>query len=351
MAPAPGPDQPMAASPARIGILGAGSLGAYLGGSLMAAGAQVCLIGRPRMRQRIARHGLILSNHLGQRIRLPSEQVNFTERPESLSEVDLILLCVKSADTAAAAAAIASHARIGTPVISMQNGIGNSALLRKILPAYPVLAAMAPFNVVQLDDGRLHRGTAGELMVEASTLLAPWHDLFAWAGLPLQERQGFDAVLWGKLLLNLNNPVNALSGLPLKLQLSQRPYRLVLAALIAEALQLMARAGIRPAAVGRAPPRWLPSLLRLPDFLFTRLAARMLGMDAEARSSMWEDLRAGRPTEVDFLNGAVLELARTLGRDAPLNRRICALVHQAQRQGLHRMSALEMGEALRFDPD
>jgi len=74
-------------------------------------------------------------------------------------------------------------------------------------------------------------------------------------------------------------------------------------------------------------------LLRLPDFLFTRIAATMLRIDPEARSSMWEDLQAGRRTEVDYINGAVLKLAATIGRDAPYNRRIVELIRRAEQGG------------------
>jgi 2-dehydropantoate 2-reductase len=134
------------------------------------------------------------------------------------------------------------------------------------------------------------------------------------------------AVQWGKLLLNLNNPVNALSELPLQAQLRNRDYRRVLADLQSEALGVMARAGITPAQVTPVAPRALPHLLRLPNWIFTRVAARMLRMDAQARSSMADDLRQGRVTEIDDLCGAVVRLARANGLAAPLNEAMCQLI-------------------------
>jgi 2-dehydropantoate 2-reductase len=83
-------------------------------------------------------------------------------------------------------------------------------------------------------------------------------------------------------------------------------------------------------------------VLRLPDGLFTRLAGRMLAIDPQARSSMWEDLQAGRPTEVDHLNGEIARLAERLGRRAPVNARLVELVHDAERGGRRTWS----GEAL-----
>jgi 2-dehydropantoate 2-reductase len=75
----------------------------------------------------------------------------------------------------------------------------------------------------------------------------------------------------------------------------------------------------------------------------------MLNIDAQARSSMWEDLQAGRPTEIDVLNGAVLEPARSLGRDAPLNRRICALIHQGEGRPAPALSGTDLMTALNRD--
>ena len=172
--------------------------------------------------------------------------------------------------------------------------------------------------------------------------LAPWLPLFFAAHLPLIEHADFASVQWGKLLLNLNNPVNALSGLPLKTQLSQRPLRRCLALLIDEARAVLHRAGISPAKVARIGPRWLPTLLRLPDPLFKRIAGAMLKIDPQARSSTWEDLQAGRRTEVDYINGAVVRLAASLGMDAPANRAIVELIRAAEQGGTPAMD----GEAL-----
>ena len=96
---------------------------------------------------------------------------------------------------------------------------------------------------------------------------------FERAGLPLQLHADLRAVQWGKLLLNLNNPVNALSGKPLREQLMECGYRQCLAALQSETLQLLRSAGITPAQVAALPPHRVPALLRLPTWLFRPLDA------------------------------------------------------------------------------
>lgn len=331
----------------KISVFGSGSIGTYVGGSLLAAGAEVVLIGRSRMRERLAMHGLHLSDLQQRQTRLTPAQLPYSEMPDALAGAGLILVTVKSSATEAAAQAILQHADPAAVVLSLQNGIGNAATLQDLLPGRTVIGGMVPFNVVQVDDSRLHRGTAGELMIEATPAIAPWLPLFALAHLPLQLRDDFNAVQWGKLLLNLNNAVNALSGLPLKTQLSQRDYRRCLASLISEALRVLRAAAIAPAQVGRVPPQRLPMLLRLPDFLFHRIAAQMLHIDPEARSSMADDLQAGRLTEIEFLNGAVVALAAQVGRSAPINQRIVTLIREAEQGRLGAIDGVSLRKRLR----
>lgn len=315
-----------------IAILGAGAVGGYIGGALQAATSlRVVLIGRPRFGEVFRGHGLTLTSLQGSRWQVPAARVDFSGDESRVAEADLVLVAVKSPATPEAAAAIARHARPEVPVVSLQNGVRNAPLLRAALPGRTVLAAMVPFNVVHLGQGQLHRATAGELAVQADDALQPWLPLFASAGLPLQRHAQIERVQWGKLLLNLNNAVNALADQPLATQLRQRDFRRVLAGAMTEGLRALRAAGIAPIGSGGPPPRALPALLRLPDALYTRLARRALAIDPQARSSMSDDLAAGRPTEVDLLNGEVVALARAHGLTAPINERLVALVHEAER--------------------
>jgi 2-dehydropantoate 2-reductase len=254
---------------------------------------------------------------------------------------DLVLVTVKSAATEEAGRELAAVLQPAAPVISFQNGLRNADILRRQLPGRHVLAGMVPFNVVHRGAGVFHRASQGELHVEDDACLAPFLGLFAAVGLRLRRRRDMREVQWAKLLLNLNNPVNALSDLPLKEELAQRDYRRCLALLQREALRALDAARIRPARLTPLPPHWIPPLLDAPDGLFRRLASRMLAIDPLARSSTWEDLRGGRRTEVDEINGEVVALAQRQGLAAPANARLIAL-----------MRAAECGEARRWNgPD
>lgn len=333
-----------------ICIFGAGSVGCYLGGRLASFGSDVRFVGRERIGRELAEHGLTLSDLHGARLRLLPTAIRFATDPAAAADAGLVLVTVKSAATEDAGRALAPVLRPDTVVISFQNGLGNAEVLRQQLPRHTVLTGMVPFNVVHRAPGSFHRGSEGELEVEQHSALAPFRAAFETASLPLQEHADMRPVLWAKLLLNLNNAINALSNLPLKTELSQRDYRRCLALAQQEALSLLDAAGIRPARLTPLPPHWLPRLLTVPDALFKRLANRMLAIDPLARSSMWEDLEAGRATEVDWLNGEVVKLAAQLGRKAPVNARLVELVQAAERGGRRAWAGKELLQELRLRP-
>ncbi|WP_193834329.1 2-dehydropantoate 2-reductase [Burkholderia ubonensis] len=315
---------------ARICVVGAGVVGCYLGGRLAAAGQPVTLIGRARIGDAIRSHGLTLSDHRGYRAQLAPTDVAFDTDMAAAADASLVLVTVKSAATPALAAQLAGVLRPGARVISFQNGVRNVDTLRAALPQATVFAGMVPFNVIERGPGAFHQGSASRLAVDASPALQPFAEAFARAGLPLALRRDMPAVQWAKLLFNLNNAVNALANLPLRDELAQRAYRRCVALAQREALLWLARAGIRPARVTPLPAAWIPVLLDAPDPLFRVLAARMLAIDPLARSSMSDDLARGRPTEVDWINGEVVRLAEGFGASAPVNARLCALVHAAE---------------------
>ena len=307
-------------------VMGAGSIGGWLGGRLQAAGATVHFIGRPRMLGAWAEHGLRLTDRDGGQLQLPAHKLQLHRGLPAGLAPDLVLLCVKSGATATAAVELGGLLPAGTPVLSMQNGIGNAAIAQAAAPLLVLLPGMVPFNVAELGPGQLHRGTEGVLAAQDHPALRRLLPVFDAAGLPLALHADLAAVQWGKLLLNLNNAVNALSGLPLRAQLLDRDLRCCTAALIGETLALLQRAGIRPAQMSPLPPRWVPRVLRLPTPLFQIVAARLLRIDEKARSSMADDLALGRPTEVDAINGEVNRLAARLGERAPINQRLSELV-------------------------
>ncbi len=294
-----------------VGVAGTGSIGCFVGGMLAAGGHRVAVLARSRLIGEIKANGLRLTGFEGSGRNIAADTLTMSDDPSIFRDAAVVLVTVKSADTADMADIIASHAPDDAVIVSLQNGVGNVAILRERLPERQVLGAVVPFNVVALGEGRFHRSTSGDIYVERDTagtaarLSVP--DLKMHATGKIASRQ------WGKLIVNLNNALDALSGLPLREQLAQRRWRTLIADQMSEGLMAIRAEGISPVSPTPIPSTWMPPLLRLPDGIFNVLLGRTTQIDPQARSSMSEDLQRGRRTEIDYLQGSSRRLPTGMG--------------------------------------
>ncbi|CUH54187.1 2-dehydropantoate 2-reductase [Shimia marina] len=316
----------------RIVVAGAGSIGCFVGGMLAEGGHDVTLLLRAATREELSKHGLLLTDFAGMDTALSPDQFAMDTDPACLAGADIVLLTVKSAATAEMAAQIARHAPQGAVVVSLQNGVQNAPLLHDLLPEFDVRAGMVPFNVLWVGGGRFHRGTSGDICIAKGKGHVARH--LSLPGLQVHEHKNMAAVQWGKLLINLNNALNALSGLPLRKQIGDMRWRRLMAAQMVEALDLLRAEGIATVnPVAAVPMRCVPVILRLPTWAFRWVAKAMLSIDPNARSSMWENLDRGRMTEIEELQGKIVALAADQGTTAPINSAIAELIREAEAAG------------------
>lgn len=317
----------------QIVVAGAGSVGCFVGGLLVRGAYDVTLLLRPKLAETLLRQGLTLTDFNELDEELSPDTFGLETNPSCLTKADIILVTVKSSHTAEMARLIDAHASAEAIVVSLQNGVGNAGILKDLLPDHDVRAGMVPFNVVNMGGGRFHRGTSGDILIEKG----PNHvsRTLSVTDLSVHERASLIPVQWGKLLINLNNALNALSGLTLREQLESMPWRRLMSDQMAEALAVLEKAGIeiKPPLSVPIPMRFVPRILRLPSPLFRRVARSMLTIDPRARSSMWEDLENGRMTEIEELQGLIVELARENEMDAPINNTVAKLVRDAESRG------------------
>ena len=142
-----------------------------------------------------------------------------------------------------------------------------------------------------------------------------------------------DGVQWGKLLLNLNNALNALADLPLRRATRATAVAPVVCRPDGGRTGGDARRGHQAGFADADAGGLDAALLRLPDMIFEADAGRTMKIDPEARSSMWEDLQRGRRTEIDYFQGVITEIAERRGLDVPLSRRIVELIRKAEAAG------------------
>ena len=298
---------------------------------LAADTADVVLVGRPRLRDQLLADGLTVPDFDGPRATVAPERLTFATGPEALADCDVVLCCVKSQHTADAAGALAGALRPDAVVVSLQNGVRNPDVLRAAMPGRRVLASIVTWNVIAVE-GVYRRATSGPLVIE--TAPPALVTALRAGGVPVEERVDLAPEQWTKLLVNLNNAVSALSDASTATLLLSPGYRKVIAALVREGLDVVRAAGVRPAKWNGVPLALMPRVLRLPTALVRVITRAQLKVDPAARSSMWQDLDARRPTEVDYLNGEIVRVAATCGRTAPLNRRVVELIRAAEAAGV-----------------
>lgn len=355
----------------RYVVLGAGAIGCYVGGWLAHGGGRVTLLGRSSLAQAVSSE-LLLQSVDGQKGRLTTQSasedgigsnaqtadasgeeksIRISTDPKTLADADVILVAVKSGATGEAAEQILKFAPTGIPVLSLQNGLSASRTLKKNLPNHPVAAGMVTFNVVREGEpghGLFRQSTSGPLTLEAMQEVASIAKQINDSGVQTDVKANIERVQWSKLLLNLNNAINALCGIPVRAMLSDRGYRRIISECMKEALSVYKKAGIKPVRLGKIMPSLAPAILALPDFLFFRVAATMINIDPNAMTSMAQDLMAGKLTEVDFLNGEIVSLAESVGARAPVNQGIQSLIHEAEQKnaGSPELSPTELAKAL-----
>lgn len=300
----------------RIAVLGAGAVGGYYGGMLARAGAPVTLIGRPAQVDAIARDGLAIE----WADRRETIRVAAAVDPAAARDADVILVCVKSLDTEAASRSLQPHLGAETAVLSLQNGVDNTQRLRTVL-AQPVFATVVYVGAINVAPGVVRHTGRGDLvlgplardlarnalLVERAQSLAA---MFKRAGVPCVVSGTIEADLWRKLAINcVYNAISAVGCADYGRMLAHGPTRDLIPLIVAECVEVARADGV---ALDEGP--LLQSSLAVGAALATQI------------SSTAQDLRRGRRTEIDALNGYVAERGAALGIPAPINRTLHALV-------------------------
>lgn len=312
----------------KIIIVGAGAIGNYMGVQLRKSGHDIVFLGSPRVVAAVKHAGLTLQYPQQPLEWVAATELLFTADPAVCNGADLLLITAKGGNTAILAEQIQPHLAPHTILLTLQNGINNANVLGKAFPHHPVLAGMVTFNVVEINAHTFRLTTSGEIYLQKSSpsLL----DVFIGSGLTVKEATNIQGMLWSKLLLNLINPLNALSGKSLKQNLEDHAFRLRWATCMQEGLAVLKAAGITPAKVTPLPPHWLPFMVSLPNWIYLVLAKNMTDMDPDAKSSMAQDIDKKQQTEIDYLTGELIQLGKKTGVPTPENERVYAQIKKLE---------------------
>lgn len=294
----------------RFAVMGAGAVGCYFGALLARAGHRVTLIGRQAHVDAIRAHGLRLQTAT-QDSHVP---LAASTDASAVQGADVVLLCVKSTDTEAAARQMLPYLAPGALVLTLQNGVDNEERVRAVLgPAQPVAAAVVYVATAMAGTGHVRHFGRGELVLAPSAQAARLVRELAQAGIPSEVSDNVRGALWAKLIINCAyNALSAMVQRPYGWLVQQEGATAVIADLVAECLAVAQADGVL-----------------LPGDIHAAVRGIAESMPGQI-SSTAQDLARGHPTEIAHLNGYVVQRGAALGVATPVNRALLVLVRMAE---------------------
>ncbi len=317
-------------------ILGAGSIGCFLGGTLAAHGQSVTLVGRWPLMQKIAADGLTLIHP--NRAAETTKPKTVIDLAQLSSPFDFILLTVKNPAVASAIEQLTASALNleKTQIVSFQNGLGSEELLATAFGSTKIIAGTITIPIRVLEPGTIEiskpKGGLGLAPLQPNSSVKPLAEMFNHAGLPTVVYDDYRAMKWSKLLLNITN--NAISAI-----LNQSPAQIIarndlfdleiealqesVVVIKAQHLKIVKLPGYPTNLLGHLlEPRWLP---RFVSRAILRPAMR--SGRGNKMPSLQIDLADGRATsEIEALNGAVVQAGQKFGVATPVNQVLTELV-------------------------
>ncbi|RAN34078.1 ketopantoate reductase family protein [Hyphomonas pacifica] len=302
----------MGAQTAKIAILGGGAMGSVFAGLFAETGHEVTIVSRAGAHMDAIRaNGLRLNGASGDR----RVQVRALDTPPS-EEFDLIILATKATQVEAAVGSLAPMIGEATSILAMQNGLGAADIVAGHVDAHRLAVGIAAaFGASVVSPGYAHHTGMGAIKIGAYRDMADEKtaqiaDLWCSASFKAEAVSDILTMQWEKLICNASfSAPCAITGLT------------VGEALTDPALgSICLQAGIETWEIARACG--VPLTVTDPEAHVHAFAERV----AAAKPSLLQDVEAGRPSEIDFINGAVPREAAKMGLKAPVNQTLSAIV-------------------------
>lgn len=297
----------------KIAVIGVGAMGSVYAALLADAGNEVSAVDvSPTQISAIREHGLRVEGASGDRV----VHLHATDDPVEVGPVDLVVIATKAMHVRAAAESARPLLGPDTVVLPIQNGLGSSDAVAEVVGADRVVVGVAGgFGASVISPGHAHHHglelvRLGELTGPSTPRLDRIADAWRAAGFTVKTFDDIDRLVWEKLVCNVafSGPCAVLDATIGEVLESEHAWSIA-AACAVEAFDVAVTGGVE---LGFDDP---------VDYV------RSFGKAiAGARPSLALDLRAGRPTEIDVINGAIPPRAAELGLPAPCNATIVTLV-------------------------
>lgn len=300
----------------RVLVVGAGAVGGYFGGLLCKSGQEVAFLVRPRSFAEISKNGLTIRSVQGDF----SVRPTLIQKASEISSVDLIILAVKCYDLQSALEEIAPLVEKGAVILTLQNGVDTEDRILSYFKKDCVVAGVAYITARLACPGVIEhywRGmiSLGELSGETSDRATQIHRLISEAGISCHLTYQIRKAKWEKLCWNATfNPLSVILDHPIALILETPSLLEIVRQGISETIAVAAGEGID------LTPNIIEETISASD----RFKAY--------HTSMYEDYKNGKPTEIEHLNGDLIRRGKKSNIPTPIHEALYALVKGLERK-------------------
>jgi 2-dehydropantoate 2-reductase len=300
-------------------VIGTGAIGTVFGGLLQNSGKNVSYLGKGEHFDKIIKDGIKINGIWGDYLINP---INAYQNPDEINEkFDIILLAVKSSDTKDAAIISKELIKTDGICVSLQNGLGNVEKIKDILGESRCVGARVIFGVdIKTPGIATVTVYADKVLIGRPFIITENHNIISLeqdlntAGIPTEITNNIIGYIWAKALYNCAlNPLGAILKCSYGELGENKNTRNIMENIIKEIYLIAKEKNIK-------------MLIDKPDDYIDYFYNKLLPPTKEHHSSMYQDLKAGRATEIDALNNAVNEYADLLGIQTPYNKAVTGMV-------------------------
>lgn len=318
----------------RIGVVGAGAVGGAVAALLARAGHEVEVTARGEHLAALQAGGLVLRGGWGDFTAEVTASDLLTRGPE------LAIVATKAQDAVAAIRENIAMLR-GVPVVLIQNGLDGLEAARAAAPRSDFIGGLAMFASSYLSPGVITITTTGPIYLggdaEEGDVPARYAETVLSPAIDVRVVPNFRGAQWTKLVVNMVNALPAITGLSAQDVIGDRRLRRIFTASLRETVRIGLASGVRFESLQGLSHGRLRLVARMPLWIGQVVPLLMrirLGKVPNPGSTL-QSIRRGQPTEIDHLNGAVVRAGAAIGREAPVNAMLVAMVHEVEQSGQH----------------
>ncbi len=316
----------------KIAVIGAGAIGSLVAGYLKDKRKDVFLIGNPASAEAIKRDGLSISGTRG----------DFKLRLDTASRMsascDLAVLAIKTQDVEKAIKDNLDFIKDAV-VLTTQNGVQADNIVARYIPKEKIISSIVMFGSTCIEPAKVVHNFEGSWIIgkgfcpndtDTQETAAILGEIF-----PVVVTADIRGMKYLKLFVNVNNCIPALLGMSMQEAFSDVNISRISIGIWDEGFDIVTKAGIKLVSLPDFPLERLTKLLSLPSLEAAKIfSGIMVNLSKEPLyGSILQSIKRKRPSEIDYINGEFVNIARQNGIDAALNESLVELVHQVEKTG------------------